>query len=279
MKNNFFTKHIGLFVILLCILEGCFPTQKITLAPQGKRLVWADEFNYTGLPDSTKWGYDVGDACDKPCGCGWGNNELEFYTDRRRENARVENGQLVIEARREKMGSRNYTSARLLTKNKGDWKYGRIEVRAKLPNNRGIWPAIWMLPSDQTHGGWPGSGEIDIMEYVGYQPDSVYSTVHTERFNGMKNTQKTAGIHTETVASDFHVYVLDWDADHMAFYMDGQPINTFQNLRDGVDAWPFDRPFHLLLNVAVGGNWGGKKGVDEAAFPQKMLVDYVRVYQ
>lgn len=277
MKNAFLFLFYSLCgVIMLC--SGCSAGQK-AMGEKGKgRLVWSDEFDYTGLPDSSKWSYDIGDGCKLPCGCGWGNNELQFYTERRPENARVENGRLVIEVHREKMGGRDYSSARLLTKSRGDWKYGRIEVRASLPTGRGIWPAIWMLPSDRSHGNWPRSGEIDVMEFVGFQADTVYSTVHTERFNGMKNTQKSAGIWTNT-PSDFHIYTLEWSPEEMVFFMDDRKINAFQNLHDGVDAWPFDRAFHLLLNVAVGGNWGGKKGVDESAFPQKMQVDYVRVYQ
>lgn len=262
---------------LALLPTGCF-SGKNTAADSGKkRLVWFDEFNYTGLPDSSKWSYDVGDGC--PNLCGWGNNELEFYTANRLENARVENGYLVIEARREKMGSRDFTSARMVTKQKGDWVYGRIEARAKLPKGKGIWPAIWMLPTDWAYGGWPRSGEIDIMEFVGYMPDSVFGTVHTDRFNGMKNTQKTGGLFSNSLSDDFHQYAIEWDADKIDFYFDGLKYHTFRNLREGTDAWPFDRAFHLILNVAVGGHWGGKMGVDESIFPQKMLVDYVRVYQ
>ncbi len=272
--------------LIYCILglsltltwSGCFSGKNSHKSGEYKRLVWADEFNYNGLPDPQKWGYDLGDACEKPCGCGWGNNETQFYTEKK-ENARVENGFLVIEARHEKTGTKAYSSARLVTKNKGDLSHGRLEIRAKLPSGRGIWPAIWMLPSDSTYGGWPRSGEIDIMEHVGYMPDSIYGTVHTELYNGMKGTQKSVGIQSGSIASEFHVYGIDWNAEQIDFLMDGQVFNTFKNRKEGVDAWPFDRAFHLLLNVAVGGNWGGKKGVDNAAFPQKMLIDYVRVYQ
>ncbi|MCC7245712.1 MAG: glycoside hydrolase family 16 protein [Saprospiraceae bacterium] len=268
----------SIYALTLFIMMGCFSGKNAHQNSDYKRLVWSDEFNYSGLPDPQKWGYDLGDACDKPCGCGWGNNEAQFYTDKK-ENARVENGFLIIEARHEKTGTREYSSSRLVTKNKGDWNHGRLEIRAKLPSGRGIWPAIWMLPSDMTYGGWPRSGEIDIMEHVGYAPDSIFGTVHTQRYNGMLGTQKSVGIQMSTIASDFHVYGIDWNTDRIDFLVDGKVFNTFKNRREGVDAWPFDRAFHLLLNVAVGGNWGGKKGVDNAAFPQRMLIDYVRIYQ
>ena len=239
---------------------------------QGKKLVWADEFDYTGLPDSTLCGYDVG-------GHGWGNNEQQFYTKGRQENARVEHGKLIIEARKESFEGGRYTSARLLSKNKGDWKYGRIEVKAKLPQGRGLWPAIWMLPTKWVYGGWPKSGEIDIMESVGYEPDSVYGTVHTGAFNHAIGTHKVGGVARKDLASAFHVYSIEWTEDKILFFVDEELYHEFQNTKAGSDAWPFDQEFHLLLNIAVGGNWGGKFGVDDAVFPQTMEVDYVRVYQ
>ncbi|MCU7552168.1 glycoside hydrolase family 16 protein [Chitinophagaceae bacterium LB-8] len=236
-----------------------------------QKLVWSDEFNYSGLPDSTKWGYDEGSH-------GWGNNELQYYTVNRKENARVENGHLIIEARKEKFGKANYTSARLVTKGKGDWKYGRVEVKAKLPKGKGMWPAIWMLPTQWVYGGWPNSGEIDIMENVGYMPDSVFGSVHTKSFNHILGTQTTKGLWLNDLSSAFHIYAIDWDEQKVDFFVDDQKYLTFYNNKTGKDAWPFDQSFHLLLNIAVGGNWGGKYGVDDAIFPQKMEVDYVRVY-
>jgi beta-glucanase (GH16 family) len=261
---------------LLCgfaLFFSCFSSRNASK----QRLVWSEEFNYKGLPDTTKWGYDLGDGC--PNICGWGNNELQYYTAHRAENARVENGCLVIEAHRERMGAKEYTSARLVSRQKGDWTYGRIEVRAKLPKGLGVWPAIWMLPSEWHYGGWPESGEIDIMENVGYMPDSVLCAVHTLRYNGMKGSQKTGALHSNTLSSDFHEYRLEWDADKMDFFFDGQRYQRFQNNHEGFESWPFDQKFHLLLNIAIGGNWGGKMGVDTAVWPQQMLVDYVRVYQ
>ncbi len=242
-----------------------------------KKLVWADEFNYKGLPDSLKWSYDKGRGC--PDICGWGNNELQYYNSNRSENARIEKGKLIIEARKENFDDAKYTSARLVSKNKGDWKYGRIEARAKLPAGKGLWPAIWMLPTKWEYGIWPHSGEIDIMENVGYWPDSVLSSVHTGAYNGTINTQKTKGVNRKDLSKAFHVYAVEWTADAISFYIDKILYHVFTNEHIGSEAWPFDKEFHLLLNIAVGGNWGGKYGVDDNIFPQKMQIDYVRVYQ
>ena len=239
---------------------------------QSKKLVWADEFNTAGFPDTARWGYDKG-------GGGWGNNELQFYTAERKENAWVENGHLVISARKENFGKREYTSARMITKNKGDWKYGRIEVKAKLPKGKGIWPAIWMLPTKSAYGGWPKSGEIDIMEFVGYMPDSIFGSVHTGLYNHTIGTQRTKGIVLKDLANAFHVYAIEWTEEKISFLIDDKKYYEFKNERSGAGAWPFDQEFHLILNIAVGGNWGGKFGVDDSIFPQRMEIDYVRVYQ
>ena len=236
-----------------------------------EKLVWSDEFNNTGLPDAAKWNYDVG-------GHGWGNNELQFYTDKRQENARVENGNLVIEARKENWQSKEYTSARLVTKGKGDWKYGRIEVRAKIPSGRGTWPAIWMLASTNPLA-WPDDGEIDIMEHVGFDQGRIHGTIHCKKYNHVIGTQKSATIMVPDCSTAFHVYGLQWTADSIKVSIDGNAYFSFANEHTGKDAWPFDQPFHLLLNIAVGGNWGGQQGVDTTIFPARLEVDYVRVYQ
>jgi beta-glucanase (GH16 family) len=248
-----------------------------TAAPNGYALVWSDEFDVVGLPDSAKWGYDLGDGC--PNLCGWGNTELEFYTASRPENARVEGGHLIIEARRERMQTRDYTSARLVSRNKGDWLYGRIEVRAELPSGLGTWPAIWMLPTDWAYGGWPASGEIDIMEHVGFAPDTIYGSIHTAAFNHLKGTQSTNGIYVPDAEQAFHVYAVEWTPERIDFFVDSAKYHSFANQGSGPDAWPFDKRFHLILNLAVGGNWGAMKGVAEDIWPQRMTVDYVRVYQ
>ena len=259
---------------LLLMIQGFSPR---TQGQPFDKLVWSDEFNYQGLPDSNKWSYDRGTGC--PSICGWGNNELQFYTWNRSENARVENGMLVLEARKEPFQGAAYTSARLVTKNKGDWKYGRIEIRAKLPAGRGMWPAIWMLPSKWEYGGWPRSGEIDIMENVGYLPDSIFGAIHTDSYNGMRGTQKVKSVHYTDISRNFHVYSVEWTPEYISFRVDGKEFNHFRNEGNSVATWPFDKEFHLLLNIAIGGNWGGKHGVDDTVFPQQMVVDWVRVYQ
>jgi beta-glucanase (GH16 family) len=238
------------------------------------KLVWADEFDKNGLPDTTRWNYDT-----RGNDYGWGNNEKQWYTVAKPENCRIENGILVITARKEKTGNKEYSSARMTTKNKGDWKYGKIEVRAKLPTGNGTWPAIWMLPTDSKYGGWPKCGEIDIMEHVGFDPDTVFSTVHTGKFNHMIGTQvgKKTGLPTAT--TDFHVYTTEWEENEILSYVDGKHYFTFKNNGEGFEAWPFDQPFHLILNLAIGGGLGGKKGIDDSKFPHTFEIDYVRVYQ
>ena len=237
-------------------------------------LVWSDEFDYEGLPDDTKWNYDVG-------GSGWGNNELQYYTQG--ENAYVKDSNLVIEARKEEYKGMDYTSARLVSRGKGDWIYGKIEIKAKLPTGLGTWPAIWMLSTDWEYGSWPASGEIDIMEHVGYNQDTIHASVHTQSYYHSINTQKTATKLVEGVSEEYHVYSIEWLPDKITAYIDNELYFTFNPTQyketPTFKEWPFDKKMHLLLNIAVGGNWGGAQGMDESIYPQQMLVDYVRVYQ
>lgn len=237
-------------------------------------LVWSDEFDYSGLPDSTKWSYDVG-------GHGWGNQELQYYTHKRLENARVENGKLIIEARKENYEGNDYTSARLITKHKGDWTNGKIKIRARLPEGTGTWPALWMLPTKWIYGSgdWPDVGEIDIMEHVGHKEGEIHGTIHTHDFNHMDGTQKSGQTTVEDAVDAFHVYSIEWTKEEIRWYVDGNKFFTYENNGDGWSAWPFDHPFHLIMNIAVGGAWGGAEGVEDTIFPQKLEVDYVRVYQ
>ena len=253
-----------LIVITMCALSiaACQP-----------RLLWSDEFNYTGPPDTTKWNYDLGSRD------GWGNNELQFYTKDSR-NVRVENGVLTIEAHKDSLEGKPFTSARLISKEKGDWVYGKIEIKAKLPKGKGTWPAIWMLSTDWEYGGWPASGEIDIMEHVGYDPGIIHGTIHTEAYNHIKQTQKEGKITIADAQDKFHVYAIDWQKDKMDFYVDDQLYHSItRDPKDDFKGWPFDKRFHLLMNLAVGGNWGGKEGIDMNIWPQRMEIDYVRVYQ
>ncbi|QDH79167.1 glycoside hydrolase family 16 protein [Echinicola soli] len=233
--------------------------------------IWQDEFDYDGYPDPEKWGYDTG-------GHGWGNNELQFYTEDL-ENAKVGNGVLTITAKNEAKEANDFTSARLVSKGKGDFLYGRIEVKARLPKGKGTWPAIWMLPTDWEYGGWPASGEIDIMEHVGYDQGTVHITVHTEAFNHKMGTQVGKNRKVEHVSKAYHTYRVDWTPYAIRGYIDDALLFTFTNDGKGYASWPFDKPFHVLLNLAVGGDWGGAEGVDQEAFPASFSIDYVRVYR
>jgi beta-glucanase (GH16 family) len=269
-----------LLVALGCgdqIVDNTPPDTEDPEEPGTYTLVWSDEFDADGLPDPDLWGYDVGDGC--PNLCGWGNDELQYYTETRLENARVEGGSLLIEARKEPFGSREYTSARLVTKGKGDWRYGKIEIRAQLPSGVGTWPAIWMLSSGNSYGAWPASGEIDIMEHVGFAPDSVFAAVHTAAYNHMLGTQRTGRTAVPDAERAFHVYAMEWTETRIDFYIDDVRFHSFLKEGPSYEVWPFDQPFHLILNIAVGGSWGGSQGVDESIWPQRMLVDYIRVYQ
>ena len=243
---------------------------------EGWNIVWQDEFDKDSL-DLTKWSREIG-------GHGWGNNELQFYTDSD-SNSYVENGNLVLKAQvvpqgiGSSKGLRYYSSARLRTYGKGDWKYGRIEVKAKVASGQGIWPAIWMLPTDWLFGGWPSSGEIDIMEHVGYDLGVVHGSVHTEAYNHKINTQRSSARKIANVDTEFHVYSIIWDKDKISFFIDDVQYFLFENDQQGnYKTWPFDQRFHLLINIAVGGDWPGNPD-NSTNFPRKMLVDYVRVYE
>ena len=245
--------------------------------PANARMVWHDEFNGTAL-DRRKWKYDT--ARNKQ---GWFNGELQYYSAGR--NTRVAGGLLRIEARHEKLdpkrfpdwGGQAYTSARLLSKGQG-WTYGFYEVRAKLPCARGTWPAIWMLPVDMKT--WPDDGEIDIMEQVGAEPNLIYSSLHTKLYNHTINTQRSAQKLVPTSCTAFHVYQLDWRPNSITIGVDGQGIlQVRNNVPGGKGAWPFFTPYRMILNLAIGGDWAAAKGIDNDAMPQRMVVDYVRVWQ
>ncbi|HOO85779.1 MAG TPA: glycoside hydrolase family 16 protein [Prolixibacteraceae bacterium] len=258
---------ITLITLALWLFAGCTPPEKY-------ELVWSDEFDYEGLPNPDKWSYDtVGNAW------GWGNNELQYYTSGKIENAEVTNGTLKIKAQKENFEKWEYTSARLITKEKGDWLYGRFEIRAKLPDGRGLWPAIWMLPTDWEYGGWPQSGEIDIMENVGFDPFTIVSSIHTADYNHKMHTERNNKITLEDNRDVFHVYGVEWDETSIKGFVDDSIYFVFEKEADNPNVWPFDKRFHLLLNIAVGGDWGGAQGIDENIFPATMEIDYVRVYQ
>ena len=247
--------------------------------PANARLVWHDEFDGIAL-DRGKWKYDT--SRNK---AGWYNGERQYYSNGRPQNLSVGKGLLTITARHETLdpgeypdwGGQEYTSARIFSKGTG-WTYGFYEIRAKLPCARGTWPAIWMLPADLEK--WPDDGEIDIMEQVGAEPNLIYASLHTALFNHTRNTQRSAQKLVPSSCTDFHVYQLDWRPNSITIGVDGRGIlRVFDNRPGGKGAWPFFTPFRMILNLAIGGDWAGAKGIDDAAMPQRMQVDYVRVWK
>ena len=283
--HGFIMRHLFLFLMLFCVslsLSGCDSkgstnnTDPVIEARDGWELVWNDEFSDTAI-DTSKWSHEVNAN-------GGGNNELQYYTARSK-NSFIEDGNLVIEAHAESFndveGSRDYTSARLRTKGKGDWKYGRFEIRARLPTGQGIWPAIWMLPTDWEYGGWAASGEIDIMEIIGSQPDLLHGTLH---FGGVFPNNQSSGesyqLPSGSLNSEFHTYVIEWKEGEIRWYIDDFQYSrkTDWNSANGAYPAPFDKRFHILLNVAVGGDWPGSPDAT-TVFPQRMEVDYVRVFK
>jgi beta-glucanase (GH16 family) len=233
----------------------------------GWTLLWHDEFEGPDL-DTTRWVRETG-------GDGWGNAELQFYTARR-DNARIEDGYLVIEARREKAESRDYTSARLKTQGLGAWQYGRMEARIQIPRGQGLWPAFWMLGDNCAKVGWPACGEIDIMENIGKEPNRVHGTVHGPGYSGAQGVGRAHELPSGAFADAFHVYAVEWKPDTIRWYVDGTPYQTLTP-KDLPGQWVYDHPFFFLLNVAVGGHWPGSPD-ETTVFPQTMRVDYVRVY-
>ena len=248
----------------------------VTLSAPATAPTFADEFHSETI-DGAKWRFDT---FRNPVG--WFNNELQYYSEARPENARIEDGALVIEARREELtkerfadwGGQAYTSAKLVTRE--PYGFGFYEIRAKLPCGRGAWPAIWLLPTGEK---WPDAGEIDIMEMVGWNPNVVHATLHSGAFNHAKGTQRGAQKRIATSCTAFHRYQLDWQPDAITIGVDDSAYMRVANDQPGgVAAWPFTRPYELILNLAVGGDWGGQKGIDDLAFPQRMTIDYVRYW-
>ena len=252
---------------ILVLLVFCFALHSYS---QNYVKVWSDEFNTPGLPDSTKWGYEVGKVR---------NSELQYYTYKRSENARIQDTVLIIEARKEAYKGAAYTSASLMSKYKGDWTYGKFEISAKVPTGKGTWPAIWMLPTNDEYGGWPKSGEIDIMEYVGMNPDKLYYTAHYQGTDASGN--QSSGIETSYIKpyNKFVTYTLVWTPTKLEWYADNQLCHTYNKTADDPHVYPFNKMFYMILNLAYGGSWGAQKGIDDTQLPHQFLVDYVRVYQ
>jgi beta-glucanase (GH16 family) len=237
----------------------------------GMTLVWADEFSAATL-NTSDWNFETGDGCPN---CGWGNNELEYYTNG--DNVSLQSGKLIIEAREESLGGKNYTSSRITTKSKKTFKYGRIDIRARVPLGQGIWPALWMMPQDNVYGTWPKSGEIDIMELLGHEPTKVYSTVHYGPGPGSTNISRNT-VSPTALSNEFHVYSLIWEQDKMQFLLDNVVFSTVNKADLGGNNYPFNENFFFIFNLAVGGNWPGSPNTT-TYFPQWLAVDYVRVFQ
>jgi beta-glucanase (GH16 family) len=245
------------------------PTPTPASGPAGWSLVFADEFDAPGALDPAKWGYEIGYVR---------NEEKQYYTSRS-ENVRAEGGNLLIEGRKEAYQGYGYTSASINTRGRFEFQYGRVEVRARLPAGNGTWPAIWMLGTNISQAGWPTCGEIDVMENVGFEPTRIHGTVHTAAYNHVQGTAKGASVTIANPWEDFHVYAMEWYPDHIDVFVDGQKYFTFRNEGTGSRTWPFDKPQYLLINLAIGGSWGGQRGIDDSRFPHRYLVDYVRIYK
>ena len=296
-KCSRFSLLAALMVLACAVQVGAQEAGEIEATPQAEEyvskvdpekweLVWSDEFDYTGLPDPEKWDYEVGYVR---------NNESQYYTQARKENARVEGGMLVIEAHKEQFPNprynpesrrqmdrrefADYTAASIHTWHKAEWTYGRIEVRAKVPTGKGTWPAIWMLGTNRGEVGWPTCGEIDIMEYVGYDPERIHANIHTAKYNHTIGTGRGNNIRVEKPWEKFYVYAVEWYPDHMDFFVNDRKYFTATNDGTGDEAWPFDKPQYLILNLAIGGAWGAREGIDDSIFPAQYYIDYVRVYQ
>ena len=254
-------------VAALLLLHAPVPDPQAIPTPAGYKLIWNDEFDRPGLPDPKKWGYEEGYVR---------NSEAQFYTKADPRTARVQNGMLTITATKMSGAKPEIVSAALITKGKRNFLYGRIEIRAKVPPGRGSWPALWMLGSNIDRVGWAKCGEIDIMEYVGKDPNNVYTTYH------FGNPEKSSHhpVDAPNFADAFHTYTFDWEKDSLACRIDGESVGTYRKPANATDDdWPFDKPEYLLINLAIGGSWGGQKGIDDAIFPAKFKVDYVRYYQ
>ena len=240
----------------------------------GYALVWEDNFN-SGTLDNAAWSVEGGDGC--PSICGWGNNELEYYTGRP-ENLFFQDGKLIIEARPESFGGKNYTSSKIVSRGKKTFKYARVDIRAKLPKGKGIWPALWMLPQNNVYGGWPTSGEIDIMELVGHEANKSHGTLHFGPGPGSTQISRSYTLPSGVFNDEFHVFSLEWKQDQIKIYVDNNLFSTVNKADVGSAIWPFNEQFFFIFNLAVGGNWPGNPDAT-TVFPQWLIVDYVRVYQ
>lgn len=249
------------FFVAIIFSNLCFAQKTV------RKLVWEENFNSKSL-DMSFWNFDLGNGC--PDLCGWGNNERQIYTDK---NHTLVDGNLVIQA---KLDAAVFTSSKITTKDKKQFQYGRFETRAKLPVGQGLWPAFWMLGTNISTVGWPKCGEIDILEYVGREPQIVFTSLHTQDSHGETiNTKKTK---IDNIEDGYHVYAMEWTKDQIEFFVDNISVYIFQPALKNEETWPYNQPFYIILNLAVGGNFGGPE-VDNKVFPQDFVIDYIRVYQ
>ncbi|MFD1062247.1 family 16 glycosylhydrolase [Winogradskyella litorisediminis] len=271
-KNKILLTYIGFALFVTLFTLGC-NNDETQIVATFDNLVLEDDFDVDGAPDPTIWNYNIGTGTN-----GWGNNELQYYTDRS-ENVTVENGFLLITAREESFNNSPYTSARLLTRGKFQQKYGRFEARIRLPYGQGIWPAFWLLGDDR--GGqdiWPQIGEIDVMEYRGQQPTIVLGSVHGPGYSAGESIGKSYTLENDRFDTDFHIFGIEWGENYINYYVDDV---LYQQItpEDVTGEWVFnDREFYIIINLAVGGNFVGSPNA-ETVFPQTMLVDYIRVYE
>ena len=259
-------RHFLALILLLPVTISCQTRSPETISPKTGKLLWSDEFNYIGLPDPQKWSYEEGFIR---------NREPQYYTKERSENAKVDGGNLIITARKEDFGGGKYTSASVITLGKYVFTYGRVEVRAKLPAGRNVWPAIWTLGTNIRTEGWPVCGEIDIMEFWGTSPNSVSANVHTGDYNHTKGNGRGGKIMVDKPWEDFHIYAVEWYPDRLDFYFDDKMYYSCPKKGEGIGEWPFDAPQYLLINLAL---TPGKEGIDDSMFPTEYRIDYVRIY-
>jgi beta-glucanase (GH16 family) len=273
-KNLMFIKAIlfkpSLSVLTLFVISSCSTDDKQTVVTK-TQLVMSEEFDVDGAPKTALWSYNLGTGSD-----GWGNKELQYYTDES-QNIKVEGGMLKITAIKESYMGSAYTSARILTKGKFEQKYGRIEARIKMPWGKGLWPAFWMLGANSDTVIWPQCGEIDIMEYLGSKPTSMFGTVHGPGYSGGNAISKNYTLINDRFDNDFHVFGIEWGENYINYYVDDKLYNQITP-KDVPGEWVFNQPFYIILNMAVGGNFPGSPNA-ETVFPQTMTIDYVRVYQ
>ena len=258
MQNSFSISLLIINIIKNIQIDGSPPVRG--------NLEWSVEFNYEGSPNKNDWIQEIG-------GHGWGNNELQYYTD---SNSYVSNGKLTITSKREFKEQSQYTSSRLLSKRA--FKYGVIEARAKIPKGRGTWPAFWLLAANRPLN-WPLDGEIDVLEHVGYDPGTIHANIHCSKYNHVLGTNLGNTTFVNDIYNDFHTYTVDWNSKRLIFYVDDVEYFTYYKIDSSYERWPFDNPHNIILNTAVGGNWGGAQGVDDSIFPVEFIVDYVRQYE